>query len=306
MINLKSKLKGQIIELEDLLKLTSGDPFMSMSLSKKIDLLKKELDELNNNEDVIEAKVSLLFSGNAVVGSKGIKIDFLSKILKPFQELIKTETSKIKFGTVKNRGKIKDIKEAELYLTALPTGSFGVQLTQLTQNNIFTELEINQAIENVITLIEVTTKSDEDFENTIQKIPNRSLGNLKTFLKEISNENSMLQFQKLADSITISSDQIHNGFERINSTITTDENLIIKGTFRGVLLDSGKFEFTDENENKISGYFDETINEDKITELNFDYFNKRCELELKKIKRIFPSGKVKIYYTLIDIHPIEV
>ncbi|QES93100.1 hypothetical protein F0358_10480 [Empedobacter brevis] len=305
MINLKSKIKGQIIELEDLLNLASGDPFMSMSLSKKINTLKRELENLNNNEDVVEAKVSLLFSGNAVVGSKGIKIDFLSKILKPFQELIKTETSKLKFGSVTNRGKLKDIEEAELYLTALPTGSFGVQLTQLTKNNIFSELEIDQAIGNVITLIEATTKSDEDFENTIQKIPNRSLSNLKTFLKEISNENSMLQFQKLTDSLTISSEQVRKGFERINSTITTDENITIKGIFRGVLLDSGKFEFTDENENKISGYFDESINEDKITELNFEYFNKHCVLELKKIKRNFLSGKARTYYTLIDIHPID-
>lgn len=156
MINLKNQIKSQIIELENLLSFTSNDPFMSKSLSKKIGVLKDRIASLS--EEIKEAKVSLLFSGNAVLGSKGIKIDFLSKVLKPFQELVKTETTKIKYGIVGKRGKTKDINDAELYLTALPTGSFGVQLTQLNKNNIFSENEVDSAIENVMNLIKCSYK----------------------------------------------------------------------------------------------------------------------------------------------------
>lgn len=301
MINLKNQIKSQILELENLLSLAGGDLFMSKSLSKKIQKLKEEF--LNISEENIDAKVSLLFSGNAVFGSKGIKIDFLSKVLKPFQELIKTETAKIKYGIVGKRGKTKDIDDAELYLTALPTGSFGVQLTQLNTNNIFSEADVDSAISNVMKLVEAATTSDETFEEVISSTPARSLNNLKMFLKEIDNENSILKFEKENESLEISTENIHKGFERINSALTEEETIEIKGVLRGILLDSGRFEFVDENGHKTSGYIDENLDEEKIIELNLEYLNKNCFILVRKYKTIFISNKEKTIYELIDIYP---
>lgn len=301
MINLKSQIKSQIIELQNLLSFADNDPFMFKSLSKKIDTLKQKLENLN--EDVQDAKVSLLFSGDAVLGSQGIKIDFLSKILKPFQELVKVETAKLKYGVIGKRGKNKDVDDAELYLTALPTGSFGVELRQLNRNNIFSENEVDNAIKNVIHLIDYTTKSDETFEEIVSSTPTRSLNNLKQFLKEIDNENSILKFEKGTESFEIATENIHKGFERINSAITEEELLNVKGILRGVLLDSSKFEFTDENGHKYSGIIGEEIDEDKIIELSIEYLNQNCTVHLRKLKTKFISQNEKTYYQLIDINP---
>ncbi|MBV6878632.1 hypothetical protein NG800_001965 [Epilithonimonas ginsengisoli] len=301
MINLKNQIKSQIIELENLLGFANNDPFMSKSLSMKIKILEDKLENLT--EEVSEAIVSLLFSGNAVSGSRGIKIDFVSKVLKPFQELVKTETTKIKYGIVGKRGKTKDIDDAELYLTALPTGSFGVQLTQLNKNNIFSETEVDKAIENVINLVNAATNSDETFEEIVAVTPPRSLNNLKSFLKEIDNENSILKFEKDNETLEISTENIHKGYERINSAITDEEVIEIRGTLRGVLLDSGKFEFVDENGHKVSGLIGEDIDEDKIIELSLEYLNKSCTIHLKKIKTKFVSQNEKTFYHLIDIFP---
>ncbi|WP_290821610.1 hypothetical protein [Flavobacterium sp.] len=301
MINSKNQIKSQIIELENLLSFVSNDPFMSKSLSKKIEVLKDKLTNLS--EEVKEAKVSLLFSGNAVLGSKGIKIDFLSKVLKPFQELVKTETTKIKYGIVGKRGKTKDIDDAELYLTALPTGSFGVQLTQLNKNNIFSESEVDTAIKNVMELIDAATSSDELFEEIVAVTPPRSLNNLKLFLKEIDIENSILKIEKNNETMEISTENIHKGYERINSAITEENVIQIKGTLRGVLLDSARFEFVDENGHKISGLIGEEIDENKIIELSLEYLNKSCTINLKKLKTKFVSQNEKTFYHLIDIYP---
>lgn len=301
MINLRNNIKSQILELENLLSLASDDPFMSKSLSKKISKLKNELE--NIPEDKIDTNVSLLFSGEAVIGSKGIKIDFLSKVLKPFQELVKTETAKIKFGLVGKRGKAKEIDDAELYLTALPTGSFGVQLTQLNKNNIFSESEVDLAIDNVMKLIDSATKSDESFEEIIANTPTRSLNNLKAFLKEIDDENSILKFEREDKTLEISQENIHKGFERINSAVTEEDTIKIKGVLRGILLDSGKFEFVDENGHKTAGYIDENISEEKIIELSLEYLNKACTIEVRKFKTKFISNNEKTYFELIDIYP---
>ncbi|MDM1383490.1 hypothetical protein HX024_12445 [Myroides marinus] len=299
MINSRNKIKGQIIELENLLSLASGDFFMSKSLSKKISKLKEELNDLKSES--IEAKVSILFSGNAVIGSKGVKIDFLSKVLKPFQELVKTETSKIKYGIVGKRGKTKDINDAELYLTALPTGSFGVQLSQLNNSNIFSESDVSKAIENVMDLISLVTESDESFEDIVNSTPARSLNNLKNFLKEIESEKSILKFEKDNKSLEISKENIHMGYERINSAHTEENIIELKGTLRGILLDSGKFEFIDKNGHKTSGYINESLDEEKIVELNIEYLNKDCTIKIKKYITTFISGREKTFYELIDI-----
>lgn len=301
MINLRNNIKSQILELENLLNLASDDPFMSKSLSKKISKLKNEFE--NITEDKIDTNVSLLFSGDAVIGSKGIKIDFLSKVLKPFQELVKTETAKIKFGLVGKRGKAKEIDDAELYLTALPTGSFGVQLTQLKNNNIFSESDVDLAIDNIMQLIDSATKSDESFEEIITNTPTRSLNNLKTFLKEIDDENSILKFEREDKTLEISPENIHKGFERINSAVTEEDTIKINGVLRGILLDSGKFEFVDENGHKTAGYIDENISEEKIIELSLEYLNKGCTIEVRKFKTKFISNNEKTYFELIDIYP---
>ncbi|MBW3519180.1 hypothetical protein [Flavobacterium sp. NKUCC04_CG] len=301
MINLKRQITSQIIELQNLLSFASNDPFMSKSLSKKIDTLKEKLQNISNEIPI--AKVSLLFSGNAVSGSQGIKIGFLSKILKPFQELVKTETTKIKYGVVGKRGKSKDINDAELYLTALPMGSFGVELAQLNKNNIFSENEVENAILNVINLITSVTMSDKTFENIVSITPPRSLNNLKLFLKEIDSENSILKIEQGLSSFEISIENIHKGYERINSVITEEETIEVKGVLRGVLLDSSRFEFVDENGEKISGIIGEEIDEDKIIELSLEYLNKNCTIHLKKLETKFISKNEKIYYHLIDIYP---
>lgn len=300
MINLKSQIKSQILELQSLLSFADNDPFMSKSLSKKIDTLKQKIENLT--EEIQVSKVSLLFSGDAVLGSQGIKIDFLSKILKPFQELVKVETAKIKYGVIGKRGKNKDVNDAELFLTALPIGSFGVELSQLNRNNIFSENEVDNAIKNVINLIDYTTKSDETFEEIVSSTPTRSLNNLKQFLKEIDNENSILKFEKGLESFEIAIENIHKGFERINSAITEEEILEVKGVLRGVLLDSSKFEFTDENGHKFSGLIGDEIDEDKIIELSIEYLNQNCTIHLKKLKTKFISQNEKTYYHLIDIN----
>ena len=87
----------------------------------------------------------------------------------------------------------------------------------------------------------------------------------------------------------ISTENIHKGYERINSAITEENVIQIKGTLRGVLLDSARFEFVDENGHKISGLIGEEIDENKIIELSLEYLNKSCTINLKKLKISIPN-----------------
>jgi hypothetical protein len=299
MINRGNQIKTQILDTERLLNLASDHPIMSISLKNKLNSLREELSKIPDNYS--EAKIILLFSGKAVKGSKGIKAKFLSNALKPFQELVKTQTALVRFGHVGKRGKTKHSVNSELYLTALPTGSFGVELSQIETSDMFAEQDVAEAIGNVVELINAATISNDAFEEIIEKTPVRNLNNLKAFLKEIDEEHSMLKIETGSTSIEISEEKIHQGFERVNAASNEDSDFFINGLLRGILLDSGKFEITDENGYKISGFISPDLSEETVIDYNLNFLNKQCTILLKKSDTHFISGKERVAYELIEI-----
>ena len=295
MLSEKEQIQAQIIDTEHLLSLVKDHPLMSYSLQKKLETLKEQFEAYPENYK--EAKVTLLFSGKAVKGSKGIKANFLSQTLKPFQELIKTQTSLVRFGNVGKRGKSKSANFSELYLTALPTGSFGIELSQIDSADFFAEEDVSTAIDQVMDLIEAATKGDEEFETAIEKTPARNLNNLKSFLKHIDEEHSILKMESGSHTLVISEDSIHRGFERVNGAVKEDEEIFVEGTLRGALLESGKFEFVDENGYIFTGFLNPDLPEDLV----ISYLNSPCKVHLTKSKTNFKSGSEKIAYELLDI-----
>jgi hypothetical protein len=293
------RIKAQILDTERMLKLVGEHPIMSDSLKDKLNTLKERL--ANFPKDLIEPKIRLLFSGNAVKGSIGIKSRFVSKTMKPIQELIKTQTALVRFGGVGNRGQAKNSANSELYLTALPTGSFGVELSQLEHNDLFDEEDVSKAIKQVVKLIEASTESDEEFEKAIENTPKRNLANLKSFLKTVCDANSILKLETGSFGVSISEKEVKEGFERVNATNNEEDEIFINGVLRGILLDSGKFEIITGGGNLINGIINPEITEEQLIEYDRNFLNKECRIHLAVHKTTFITGREKTSYELIEI-----
>jgi len=160
-------LKAQIVDTERLLEMVIDHPLMSESLIEKLNNLRSELEALPKESH--EAKVQLLFGGNAVFGSKGIKTNFISKTLTPFQEMVRSQASIVRFGDIGKRGQVKKTVGTDLYLTALPVGSFGVELSQLESDDLFDSLDVSNAMKQVMKLISDTTIDDQTFETAAEQ-----------------------------------------------------------------------------------------------------------------------------------------
>lgn len=291
-------LLAQFDETKRLLSLVNGDKLMSYSLKQKINELETELSVIPDN--LREASVKLLFSGTAVKGSEGIKSSFICKALQPFQELVKTQAAIIRYGRIGKRGKSKGSDYKELYLTGLPRGSFGVELSQMSSYDLFSEQEVAEAISNVMNIVEATTKNDKAFEEMLESIPARNLNSLKTFLKSIDEEKSILKMESGDREIEITKEEIHQGFDRVNQFEVDSKELFLTGTLRGVLLEGGIFEFTDEKSGYIyKGHVSPEIPEGKIETL----LNKHCQVILNEYRTQFISGKNKTLYELVDVVP---
>lgn len=296
-------LKVLILETERMLSYVKDHPLMAKNFEERL----KELNERLSSypSEVFEPRVDLLFSGTAVKGSEGIKSEFISDTIKPFQELVKTQTSLNRFGQVGRRGQARRSGNTELYLTAIRKGSFGVELCKLESNDLFDEQDVANAIHQVMNLINISAESDEAFESIVEHTPKRNLTNLRKFLKVISSEDSVLKMESGTTGIEITKEGISQAFERVDGAIEDSNELYIRGILRGFLLDSGKFEVTKEDGVSISGLISETISEDQIIEFDRRFLNAHCKIHMNVVKTTFKTGREKVTYELLDIKSIE-
>lgn len=299
----KQNIMSQIVELERLIDLVNGHPLMSVGLEQKLINLRKRLKTFEI--DVLEPKIAMLFSGNAVIGSQGIKSAFVSNIIKPIQEMIKAQTAEIKFKKVGKRGKTKGSKESNMFLTALPVGSFGIELTQLDTPELFSELDVSSAIEQVSKIIKGTTDSDESFANIVEQTPTRTLNNLKIFLREVANENSIIKIHINADEIFIDEDHVKLGYLRVKEADESEELLTLNGILRGLLLEANRFEFLDVDGHKYSGKISEELDTDDLANFGKDYLNESCRVTISEITVKMKGSTSKQSYTLVGINQDE-
>lgn len=291
-------IKAQIVDAERLLAVVGGHPFMSVGLEEKLSELRFKLNHLPIVSS--EPRIKLLFSGGAVVGSRGIKSNFISKTITPFQEMVKTQFAFVRFGIVGKRGQAKNAQNTELYLTSLPTGSFGVELCQLKGNDLFAEMDVATAIKQVIGLVVDAASSDEIFEQSLAKVPSRNLANLKRFLHEIMMEDSMLKMESGDVGIEIPMEQIKQAYDRVASATNEESELVLKGTLRGLLLDSERFEFQDEFGAKLSGSISPEISEEQLSHYKA-LINEECTVHLLLSVTKFKTGNDKSEYELLEI-----
>lgn len=292
-------LKAQIIDSEHLLEMVLDHPLMAEGLREKILDLRKKLENLP--KEVFEPRIQLLFSGNAVAGSQGIKSSFVGRTLSPFQEMVKTQAAMIRFGHVGKRGQAKRSANTELYLTALPTGSFGIELAQLESYDLFDAQDVSRAMKSVMVLVNDISLDDTTFENAIVNTPKRNLINLKKFLKEVVDEDSVIVMECGELGIEIPRDKVKEAYHRVAETLDIEEIIIISGIFRGILLDSGRFEAQNEEGRKISGFLSEELREEELIKYDQVFLNQLCKIHLRIHRTKFKTGNERVDYELLEL-----
>ncbi|MDN4013689.1 hypothetical protein QX233_14520 [Chryseobacterium gambrini] len=302
--NRRQNIKAEIIDTERLLEMVRSHPLMADSLQEKIEMLN---DELSKIPDIIhEPVMQFLFSGNAVYGSDGIKSTFVSKITQPVQGLVQTQLAINKYGKVGKRGRTKKKVKNDLYLTGLPKGSFGIELTRIDydEHDLYDLVDTSEAMKDVINLIKNTALEEDLFSEIIEKTPKRNLSNLKKFLQEVVNENSILKMDSGEVHVELSNEQVNKAYRRISTVIENEDEIIIEGVLRGMLLDSNKFEILDTEGKPISGYINNELDEETLIEYDRLYLNQNCKIHLRVYYINYASKQEKIEYELLEIERV--
>ena len=233
----------QLLETQRMLTVIADHPVMSFSLKQKEKTLLEQLEKIP--VDKKDTKVVLLFSGNPVKGSLGIDASFIGKVTVPFQNMVTAEFAHRVDGKVGKRGQLNKQDESRLFLTALPRGSFGIELSKLESNDLFEDNQMSDSLSHVTKLIESSSKSDEDFAAELDGTTPRTIQSLKDFFKAVSDDQAGVTIESGGIRCELNPVEVKSGYERVSGTITKEEPKTVNGILKGILLESWKFDFID-------------------------------------------------------------
>jgi hypothetical protein len=99
--------------------------------------------------------------------------------------------------------------------------------------------------------------------------------------------------------------EAHEAFERVSATITTEEPQEVRGVFKGLLLESWRFDFLDENGYKISGRVDQNLTQQQAGDLARRFYDLPCIASLIKTTVLFKNGRVRTTHVLKDLRDLH-
>jgi hypothetical protein len=289
-------LRVQLLDTQRLLELSNQHPLMSVALKERERELKEKIAALPLGSK--EARTVLFFSGEPVQGSFGIDASFAGRVLEPFQNMVMADFSDRWHGVVGSRGRRFGEANSRLLLTALPRGSFGLELARAENGELFEEDQLADTLAHVTKLVESSARSDEDFAAELDETAPRVIQNLRQFLEVVAKGNAGLRLESGDYRCSMSPIEANEAFNRVAGTITSDEMIRMPGVLKGVLLESWKFDFVTVENHRIGGKIDENLTQDDVAALNREFFNEQCAATLLKTTVLFKNGRVRTTYTL--------
>lgn len=294
-------IKVQLLEIQRMRELAGQHPLMSVALAERERQMKEKLFALPLGSK--EAKTVLFFSGDPVQGSIGIDASFVGHVLEPFQSMVMADYADRWHGVVGSRGRRCGEADSRLLLTALPRGSFGLELTRADTDELFEEDQLADTLAHVTKLVESAARSDEDFASELDETAPRVIQNLRQFLEVVAKGKAGLRLESGDYRCSMNPLEVNEAFKRVAGTTTNDAEIRVPGVFKGELLESWKFNFVNEQNHLLAGKLDESLTEEQVIALNQEFFNKKCVALLLKTTVVFKHGRVRTTYILKGLTP---
>jgi len=295
-------LKVQLLETQRMMEMAGDHPVMSVALAEREREFSQQLAAIPPGSR--ESRAVLFFSGEPVHGSSGIDATFASRVLEPFQNMVRADYADRWHGRVGERGRRHGEAQSRLMLTGLPRGSFGLELALAENDDLFVDGELADTLAHITRLVAAAARSDEDFAAELDGVAPRVVQNLRAFLDVIARNKAGLRLESGDFLCDMSPAQATAAYTRVAETTTSDETVTVSGILKGVLLESWKFNFAPDGDDVIEGRIDESLTQDQVIAFNRDFFNQQCRATLLKTSVVFRNGRVRTTYRLMGLEAL--
>jgi hypothetical protein len=294
----RSFIQSQILEIENLLRLAEDHPLMSPGLHARKAALEAELRHVPPESP--EAKTIMYFTGLPVFGSFGIDAEFASRVLGPFSRMVKSHYSSEKHGAVGARGPRRDEFESKLMLTALPRGSFGLELRPVQQDKPENTRVIGKVLQQLSRLIESSGANDDLFAEALSDVAPRTLAALQDLLRELSDRQADLRLVTGQTEIRMERAAVGQALERVSATLSQVKEIRLAGVFRGLTLESWRFDFRLEDGDVISGRVGDEVDDPAAAEM-VKLTNQKVTAVIRVTTVVSRGGRETTRNELIDL-----
>ena len=302
-------LRTQQIQLRHLLEVAGNDPVMKPQLKMRLENIEAQLAAaeqktggLFQKEAVALPRTAIFLSSEAVNEHIGVSPQLAGEALINYENMFREQAMHDEREAAKAVGKTRRKRGApkpKLLFTGTPRGSFGLEFVpQIAPGADSAGIHV-KALENVAsTLVLVTENDNTEFGDVIANVPHGVLLPLIKFLTVLSKNDAELRLA-FSDkpSKSLSSVNIKRAAERLEREVII-ESEEINGTFRGLTLDSGYFDFLPDGGKVITGTLADELTEDDIDRID-KLTNSRCLAKLQRTSLVGVSGS-RYAYVLID------
>ena len=276
-----------------------------MSLESRLEQVEAELAEYDEGISPRLVEAYLTFKGKPVVGRHGILADFGPIAVGAFADAVRkvgiSQSVAMHPGVAKSKR-----PNYEMLITGTTPGSFGFRLEDASQQpaliGVPTPIEV--AIEQVKTIMEATTGSDEWLAHAISEVDQSALKAMHEFLKKVADNDAVCALEFQDDVFQFrDTDQVRRSADRLSETVTEDE-VFLEGHFIGYLPEQRRAEFrVSESEAEFPGdvagtVIAGTVKQDKDKPLDI---NESLNVEVTIEVRCRRVGSAKPRYTIFDV-----
>ena len=260
-------IQADIVGLESLLASASEDPLATPLAQSRITELREELGKIGESQSLVP-ETELFFGQGPVIGSKGIEAKFAGQVLDRFQDMVTNQFAAKFHGVLRRAGRRKGESDSKLYLTALPRGSFGLQLSQPHVQDFVTANQLSVAMEDITDLIGAAGKDDQTFEDFLGSVHGRVIIPLKGFLETLANAGADCRIISGMKQAVLKKEQVSQAYQRVAAAKTDEEPLELDGTFFGALVKTGRFDFEPKGLEIITGWLADEVTEDQAISMD--------------------------------------
>ena len=330
------ELQAELAGLKSLLQSNPPHKLATPMLRNRIAALEESIHALDAMSPVIP-QTELFFKDGAAVDSKGLELRFASKILNAYQKAVtehyaakyQEDYDGVAFPTAAD--------ETKLFLTELPRGSFGVQLTWLESDlaersadeppgepDEQTELlpppqvegDIPSTAEQVATVMAEITEAvrgaaapANTVADPLASLSPAVLVSLDRFLHTVWETGGSLRMVTGLAETVLNHTQIDSALNRLHSLASQkhvrEEVTVIEGVFGGALLDAWEFNFRPDQARPIRGRLRSDLPRPEAAALNHRFTDKRVATKIKITTTTWANGDKRKAYELLDIKPLE-
>lgn len=207
------------------------------------------------------------------------------------------------YGILRRSGRRRGEADTKLYLTALPRGSFGLQLTQPHVEDFVAAQHLSSVMHDISALLQASAKSDEAFEESLNTFNPRVLKPLQRFIETLFTSKAACRVVTGFSETKLSQHQMADAYNRVTAATEREDTMDVRGVFGGVLTLSWEFDFQPEQGDIIRGAISQDVEEPTATQWALNYTHTETIAKLRVVTVSTRSGRKRPTYELIDLRP---